>query len=141
MRYVLDTNVLVAAIRSDQGASRRLVLGALEGNVFILASLPLMVEYEAVLTRREHLSASGLSAEDVNALLDALAAKAEPVRLRFLWRPQLRDPADEMVLETAVNGRADRLVSFNVRHLRDAAARFGILTVTPSEAWKELCGP
>ena len=60
--------------------------------------------------------------------------------LHFHWRPRLTDPADEMVLETAVNGRADRLVTFNVRHLRRAAAEFGISTVTPPEAWKEMGG-
>jgi hypothetical protein len=63
----------------------------------------------------------------MNAILDAVAAVAEPVRLRFLWRPQLKDPADEMVLETAVNGIADRLVAFNLRHLKPAAKKFGIV--------------
>jgi hypothetical protein len=61
-----------------------------------------------------------------------------PVYFRFLWRPQLRDTADEMVLETAVNGVVDRLVTFNLRHLRPACADFGIRAVTPPEAWKEI---
>lgn len=137
-RYLFDTNVLVAALRSDRGASRRLLLRALDGDMVVLASVPLMIEYEAVLTRNEHLSASGLSCAETNEVLNAFAAVAEPIRLRFLWRPQLKDPADEMVLETAVNGGADRLVTFNVRHLRDAASRFGIVTATPPEAWKEI---
>ncbi len=72
-------------------------------------------------------------------MLDALAAVAEPIRLRFLWRPQLRDPADEMVLvETAVKGRTDRLVTFDLRHLTAAAQRFGIQAITPPAAWKEM---
>lgn len=83
----------------------------------MLVSVPLMLEYEAVLTRPEHLQASGLTSEQVNHVLDALAKVLIPVRLRFLWRPRLKDIADEMVLETAVNGRADRLVTFNLRHL------------------------
>lgn len=139
-RYVLDTNVLVAALRSDRGASRKLLLSALDGDIVVLASVPLIIEYEAVLTRREHLSASGLSATEVNAVLDALVARSEPIRLRFLWRPQLRDPADEMVLETAVNGVADRLVTFNLRHLGQAALKFGIVALAPPEAWKEMRG-
>ena len=139
MRYVLDTNVLVAALGSDKGASRRILLTALGGDIVVVASVPLMIEYEAVLTRREQLLATGLTAGETNAVLDAFAAVTEPVLLRFLWRPQLRDAADEMVLETAVNGRADRLVTFNVRHLRQAAERFGIVTATPPEAWKEIC--
>jgi putative PIN family toxin of toxin-antitoxin system len=138
MRYALDTNVLVAALRSEKGASRRLLLSALNGEIVTLASVPLMIEYEAVLTRPQQLSATGLSVGETNAVLDAVAAIVEPIRLRFLWRPQLKDPADEMVLETAVNGRADRLVTFNLRHLKAASEEFGIRALTPPEAWKEI---
>ena len=98
----------------------------------------MMVEYEAVLTRREHLDASGLNAREMNEILDALAKVAVRVHLRFLWRPRLKDPADEMVLETAVNGSADRLVTFNLRHLATAAREFGIRAMVPGEVWKEV---
>jgi putative PIN family toxin of toxin-antitoxin system len=138
LRLVLDTNVMVAALRSDRGASRRLLLEALDGGIEVIVSVPLMLEYEAVLTRPDQLSETGLTSKETNAVLDALASVAVPIQLRFLWRPQLRDPSDEMVLETAVNGRADRLVTFNLRHLRAPARRFGILAVTPPEAWKEV---
>jgi predicted nucleic acid-binding protein len=97
-----------------------------------------MLEYEAVLTRAEHLSATGLSVQETSAVLDLLAAVAEPIQLRFLWRPRLKDPADEMVLETAINGRADRLVTFDLRHLKAAAEEIGITTITPPVAWKEI---
>jgi putative PIN family toxin of toxin-antitoxin system len=140
LRYVFDTNVMVAALRSDRGASRRLLLAALEQEILVLASVPLMIEYEAVLTRPEHLSAAGLSVKDTNAVLDGFAAVVEPVRLRFLWRPRLKDPADEMVLATAVNGRADRLVTFNLRDLKPAAEEFGIVAVPSPQAWKEIEG-
>ena len=132
--------MVVAALRSDKGASRQLLASALNRQIDLLVSVPLMLEYEAVLTRPEHLAAAGLTAEAVNEVLDALAAVLVPVRLRFLWRPKLKDPADEMVLETAVNGGADRLVTFNVRHLAAAAAEFGIRVTRPREAWKE-CRP
>ena len=138
MRYVLDTNVLVAALRSDRGASRRLLLRALDREIVTLASVPLMIEYEAVLMRPQELAATGLSAAETSAVLDAVAGAVEPVQLHFLWRPRLRDPADEMVLETAVNGRADRLVTFNLRHLKTAAGEFGIRALTPPDAWKEI---
>lgn len=104
----------------------------------MLLSVPLMVEYEAVLTRQEHLDASGLTVDDVNDVLDALAKTSVHVPLRFLWRPRLKDPADEMVLETAANGAADRLVTFNERHLALAAREFGIRVQFPREAWKEI---
>ena len=137
-RYVFDTNVLIAAMRSEKGASRKLLLYSLDGAIVVLASVPLMIEYEAVLTRNDHLIASGLSPAETNAVLDAFVSVSEPIRLRFLWRPQLKDPADEMVLEAAVNGGADRLVTFNLRHLKQAALKLGIVTVTPPEAWKEI---
>jgi hypothetical protein len=84
VRLVLAT--MVAAIRSDAGASRRLLLAALDGRFTILVSVPLMIEYEAVMTRVEHLNASRLSADDIAAVLDAVAEVAEPVELAFLWR-------------------------------------------------------
>jgi putative PIN family toxin of toxin-antitoxin system len=137
MRVVLDTDVLVAALRSDQGASRQLLQAALDRRFDMLVSVPLMLEYEAVLTRQEHLAAAGITADDVNTVLDALAAVIEPVRLAFLWRPRLKDAADEMVLETAVNGTADRLVTFNLKHLGEAALEFGIRAMRPGEALRE----
>lgn len=137
LRLVLDTDVVVAALRSDPGASRQLLRSALDGNIDLLVSVPLMIEYEALLSRREHLTAMGLTSHEVGEILDALAVVAIPVRLSFLWRPKLKDPADEMVLETAVNGGADRLVTFNIRHLA-AAVDFGIRVVRPNEAWKEV---
>ena len=137
MRLVLDTDVLVAALRSDRGASRQLLICALDRQIELLASVPLMLEYEAVLTRPEHLEASGLTAEQVREVLDALGI---PVHMNFRWRPRLKDPGDEMVLETAVNGEADRLVTFNLRHLAVAARDFGIRVLRPRDAWQEVQG-
>jgi putative PIN family toxin of toxin-antitoxin system len=134
MRLILDTATMVAAIRSDSGASRRLLIAGLEQRLTLLVSVPLIIEYEAVMTRSRHLDAAGLSVEDVNAVLDAVAAVAQPVRLAFLWRPAVRDPDDDMVLEAAVNGQADAIVTFNVRDFHEAAKNFGIKIVTPGEA-------
>lgn len=138
MRLILDTATMVAAIRSDAGASRRLLEAALERRFTILATVPLMIEYQAVMTASEHLEAAGLSAEDVNTLLDAVAAVVEPVRLLFLWRPAVRDPNDDMVLEAAVNRRADAIVTFNRRDFGTVAERFGIAIHSPGEALRRL---
>ena len=140
MRLVLDTDVIVAAFRSDRGASRQLLLAVLDRKVVMLVSVPLMLEYEAVLKRPEQLDAIGVSADEIDTVLDALAAVAQPVRLLFLWRPMLKDPADEMVLDTAVNGQADRLVTFNLRHLGQAAREFGISVDVPGATWREIRG-
>lgn len=134
MRLVVDTAVMVAAIRSDRGASRYLLVAALERRFTMLASVPLLVEYQAVMSRLEHLKASRLSVADVEALLDAVAAVSEQVHLDFLWRPVLIDPDDDMVLETAMNGRADAIVTFNRRHFVAATKRFGIDVLSPAGA-------
>jgi len=131
---------MVAAIRSDAGASRRLLVAALEQRFTLLVSVALMVEYEAVMTRTRHLVASKLSAEDVGILLDAIASVGEPVRVAFLWRPSLRDADDDMVLEVAVNGHADAIVTFNRRHFRPATERFGIEILSPGAAVERLGG-
>ena len=138
VRLVLDTNVMVAAIRSDAGASRRLLRAGLQGRCILLISVPLMVEYQAVMTRPEHLTASRLSADDVGDLLDAVVSVAEPVRLAFLWRPLLSDPDDDMVMEAATNGQADLLVTFNLRHFGMIGERFGIRVCSPGEAAGKL---
>jgi predicted nucleic acid-binding protein len=126
---------MVAAIRSERGASRRLLRTALEGgSLRILVSVPLLIEYEAVLTRAVHLRAAGLTIADMGALLDAVAAVAERVELAFLWRPVLPDADDDMVLETAMNGRADGVVTFNRRPLNrphGASASPSCRRVTP----------
>jgi putative PIN family toxin of toxin-antitoxin system len=134
MRWVLDTAAMVAAIRSNLGASNRLLTAALERRFTLLVSTPLLIEYEAVMTRAEHLSASGLTAAEIGVILDAVAEAAEPVRLAFLWRPTLRDPDDDMVVETAVNGQADAIVTFNKRDFVPVSAQFGLQVLVPGEA-------
>ena len=104
----------------------------------MLVSVPLVIEYEAVMTRAEHRATARLSSADVAVLLDAVVAVAEPVRLAYLWRPQVQDPNDDMVLETAVNGRADRLVTFNQRHFVSAGGRFGLVICAPRELVRTL---
>lgn len=138
MRIVLDTTVIVAALRSDAGASRRLVVAALERRFQLLLSVPLIIEYEAVVTRREHLAAAGLKHAEVASVLDALAAVSEPVVPSFRWRPMLRDPNDDMVFEVAFNGRADLLATFNKRDFESLAAKWNVQTVSPAEALRFL---
>lgn len=129
---------MVAAIRSDTGASHRLLSAVLERRCTLVASVPLIIEYEAVMTRAEHLAASHLTEAEVGELLDALVSVAEPVHLAFLWRPRLRDPDDDMVLEAAINGQANRLVTFNRRHFAAAGEEFGVLVCSPTAALEAM---
>lgn len=138
MRVVADTDVIVAAMRSPSGASAAILRAAREGKVQLLASVALAIEYEAVCSAPEHQVAAGLSAHEVGIFIDAVLALAEPVETHFLWRPQLRDPGDEMVLEAAVNGGAEILITFNLRDFAGTPARFGIAVMLPGEALKRI---
>lgn len=138
MRLVLDTNVLVAAMRSPRGASAALLRAAREGVFEMAATATLFFEYEAVMSRAEHLQASQLHLDDISVLLDRLAKAVVPVRVSFIWRPQVSDPDDDMVLEAAVNGRADAIVSFEASVFHEPAKRFGIEVLTPATAWGKL---
>jgi putative PIN family toxin of toxin-antitoxin system len=138
MRIAMDTDVLVAALRSPTGASRRLIELLRAGQISAVATVGMMVEYEAVLTREEHLTASGLTRAEMIIFLEGLAGLMLPVDPHFLWRPQLADPNDEMVLEAAVNGGAERIVTFNVTDYLPAALRFGISVERPGDTLRRL---
>ena len=140
MRLVLDTDVLVAGIRSAGGASAALVRAVRHGQATLLLSPALLFEYEAVCHLAEHRRAAGLTRREIDEVLDVLALLAEPVTTYFRWRPQLRDPGDEMVLEAAVNGLADALVTFNRRDYGAAPGRFGIEVLRPAEALRRMRG-
>ena len=133
MRLVLDTDVMVAALRSATGASRWLLDAALKGSITMVVSVPLILEYEAVLTRPEHLSVIKLTAKEVGKIIDAVAAVSSHARLSFRWRPLLDDANDDMVLETAINGGAEFLATFNIRDFGSVGDRFGCRAVLPRE--------
>jgi putative PIN family toxin of toxin-antitoxin system len=134
VKFVLDTDLVVAAMRSPLGASAAIVRAARQGQVTLLLTVPLAIEYEAVCRQAEHRLAAGLSVRQVGIFLDAVIAMAEPVGTHFLWRPQLHDPNDETVLQAAVNGRADALVTFNLRDFWTAPERFGVDLLLPRAA-------
>ena len=138
MRYVLDTDVVIAAMRSPSGASAAVLAAAMEGAVTLVVNVPLALEYEATCSVAEHRLATGLAEREVQAFLDGLVSLAEPVESHFLWRPRLRDPGDEMVLEAAVNGRADAIVMFNARDFGDVPSEFGVLVLKPADALARL---
>jgi putative PIN family toxin of toxin-antitoxin system len=137
-RIVLDTDVIVAALRSPTGASTALVHAADLHQVQLLLSVRLALEYEAKCTLPVHYEAAGVSRVEALNFVDAVVALAEPVAQRFYWRPQLRDPGDEMVLETAINGMAHAIVTFNIRDYGQAPLRFGIEVMQPGQAIKKL---
>ncbi len=138
MRVVVDTSVLVAGFASGRGASRRLLLAALDGEFRLLLSTPLLVEYEAVLTRPAMLAMFGVSVEEVAAVLDELTSLCAQVAFDYSWRPQAHDPDDDLVLETAINGGADVVASFNVADMQTGARRFGIGVERPGVVMRRI---
>lgn len=138
VRLVLDTNVIVAAMRSPSGASAALLRAARRKTFTPVANVALALEYEATCARAEHRLASGLTAPEVEVFVDAVVGMMEPVETHFLWRPQLRDPGDELVLEAAVNGGAAAIVTFNLRDFGMAAEHFGIELLSPPQALKRI---
>ena len=124
-------------MRSPTGASAELLRRIEAGKPSMLLTVALALEYEAVCTLAEHRLAAGLNASEAAIYVDGLIGLAEPVRSHFRWRPQLRDPGDELVLEAAVNGHADAIVTFNESHLREAR-NFGIAVIRPSEALRRI---
>jgi putative PIN family toxin of toxin-antitoxin system len=137
-RVVLDTDVVVAALRSASGGSNAVLRVVAEGQIVPLVTIALFLEYEEVLKRPEQREAHGLDLAAVDRFLAALASACEGVDVSFRWRPQLADPGDELVLEAAVNGRAQVLVTHNVRHFVRAAGRFGLTVMRPGELLKEM---
>lgn len=137
-RVVLDTSVIVAGLRSRLGASNRLLELVAEERLVPLATTALFLEYEEVLKRPEQRLATGMDEKDIAGFMAAFASAAEPVEVHFLWRPQLADPDDEIVLEAAVNGRSKAIVTHNVRDFQPAAGDFGIEVVTPGVFLKRI---
>lgn len=139
MRHiVLDTSVVVAGLRTRSGAGNAVLRLVAERRLVLLATPPLFLEYEDVLKRPEHRLAHGLSIEAIDEFLAELAALIEPVEVHFQWRPQSSDPNDEMVLEAAINGQADALVTYNVMDFAAAGERFKIPVLRPPELLRKV---
>lgn len=131
MKIVLDTNVLVAATRSRRGASFELLSLLPDARFQIALSVALYTEWQDVMTRPEHLP-PGMEPEDAQGFLRYLASVAHLQDVYYLWRPFLRDPDDDMVLECAVASGSRYLVTHNLRDFQKIA-QLGVQPVTPAE--------
>jgi putative PIN family toxin of toxin-antitoxin system len=138
MNVVLDTSVLVSGLCSALGASYRILQLIDQGKLKPLVSVALFIEYEAVLKRPEQRLAHGFSEDDIDEFLGDFARKLIPVEVHFRWRPSLSDPADDFVLEAALNGNAECLVTHNVRDFEKSAVRFGLTILTPGQLLKQM---
>ncbi len=141
MRLVLDTSVLVAAFRSPAGASRHLLRLVPQNRFQIVATSALFFEYETVLKRSVHVDVHGFSDEEIDRFLLLLAGYVDKPTIYYQWRPQLNDPDDELVLEAAISGQADAVITHNIADFLPAANHFGIQVVTPGSILKARFRP
>lgn len=134
-RVVLDTCVIVAALRSRLGASFEILSRVGTGKFSICVSVPLVLEYEVAGKRSAR--AAGLKHKDIAVVVDYLCSVAELREIHYLWRPVLRDASDDMVLELAVESHADSIVTFNTRDFI-GCENFGVAVMTPQTFLSEL---
>lgn len=132
-KIVIDTNVILSALRSSRGASFKL-LSIIDKDLFEFSlSVPLFIEYEAVAKR--NLELLGLTESILNDILDYLAEMGSKREIYFLWRPYLKDPKDDLVLELAVESESDFIVTYNKKDFRNID-KFGLKSLTPQEFLK-----
>ena len=127
---MIDTNVLIAALRSSSGASHQILMAADRGDFQMALSVPLLAEYDDVSSRPD--MGISIPASAVDAIIRRLARVAHKQQIYFLWRPILPDPKDDMVLEVAIAAGATHIVTFNRKDLR-LASQFGIIVLPPAD--------
>jgi len=128
---VIDTNVLVSALKSDMGASYALISMLPSPKFQFSISVPLYAEYQDVLTRKEHLTGAS-TREEILAFLRYLCKIANRKKIFYLWRPWLKDPKDDMVLELAVVAECQYIITYNIKDFANIQ-KFGIEAVTPGK--------
>ncbi len=130
VNVVIDTNVLIAALKSSKGSAYKLLM-ALPNNVYLTnLSVPLFIEYESVAKRTGLVS--GLNENEINTILDYILSKSSIRKIFYLWRPYLKDPKDDLVLELAVESQSKYIITFNKKDFV-GVEKFGLKAVTPQE--------
>jgi putative PIN family toxin of toxin-antitoxin system len=137
-RIVIDTNVIVSAFRSKRGASYALFMLLGTDQFVPCVSVPLVIEYEKLLSDKKH--SSSFTKSEIAAVLDYLCSVSEHTRIYYLWRPLLHDSKDDMILELAVASKSDFIVTFNINDFQGAKERFAIKAITPGEFLRKIGG-
>ncbi len=132
---VIDTCVLISALRSRNGASFKL-LSLIDSKKFtFFLSVPLVLEYEAVAKRMSR--NLGLTHSDIEDIIDYICTVGEHRKVHFLWRPNLKDPSDDFVLELAVESECSYIVTHNIKDFKDIN-KFNLKAITPKELLRKL---
>jgi len=134
-RIVIDTNVLIAALRSSRGASYRLLQLIDRGKFQVCISVPLVLEYEAA--GKNLVGQIPLNETDIDAVIDYICKVASHHEVYYLWRPFLKDPKDDMVLELGVTAACETMVTYNVTDF-EGVEQFGLKVMTSREFLEEI---
>lgn len=135
LRIVIDTNVLVSGLMSSAGASFQLLRLIGDPRFDVALSVPLVLEYEDVLKRES--TSLGLEPADVDVLIRYWCSVAHLQEIHFLWRPVLRDPKDDHVLELAVASGSGAIITHNVRDFAESV-KWGVEAVRPGEFLRRI---
>ena len=135
LRVVLDTNVIVSALRSRKGASFKVVSQIGKSLFQLSVSVPLVLEYESAAKRVSKLV--GLTYSDIDDIVDYICKVAEHREIYYLWRPFLKDPKDDMVLEVAVESESEFIVTHNIRDFV-GIEQFGLQAITPKQLLEKI---
>jgi putative PIN family toxin of toxin-antitoxin system len=127
---VLDTNVLIAALKSQRGSAYKLLISLVDDLYIPNVSVPLFLEYESIAKRAG--TVEGLSHQNIEAILDYILSKSSIRQIFYLWRPYLKDPKDDLVLEVAVESQSEYIITFNKKDFK-GIEKFGIRALTPKE--------
>lgn len=138
MKVILDTNVIISAIQAGDQLNRQLLRLAFLGEITPLVSTALFLEYEAITQRSEVMQNCHFTAAQAEQFLDALFSVCQWVDIYFSWRPNLKDEGDNFLIELAVAGNADYLISKNIRDLKHGELVFPQLTISTPEQFMQM---
>lgn len=133
-RIVVDTSVLISALIGETGPAREIIRRCLQGKAVPLMSTALFLEYESVSKRPKIKALCPLSEHEVTQLIAAFLSVCEWVQIHYLWRPNLPDEGDNFLIELAVAGNAETIVTNNLKDFRNAELKFsGLRIITPEQ--------
>jgi putative PIN family toxin of toxin-antitoxin system len=134
-QVVIDTNVFVTALRSQYGASYKLMSLIKSEKFKVNMSVPLVLEYEA--SAKKMINEISLKEKEIDDILDFVISKANHWQIYYLWRPQFKDPGDDMVLELAVTANCEYIITYNLNDFK-GSEKFGVKAINPKEFLQKI---
>lgn len=134
---VIDTNVILSALKSKKGKSNQLLKTIGAGKFDFAISVPLILEYESVL--KKYVNRDYYKNDDIDDFINYLCYTGKKIKLFYLWRPYLKDPYDDHVLELAIHANSKYIITYNKKDFKEAE-QLGIVSLTPAEFMNKING-